>query len=152
MADDSAGRDSSMPYEFLRGLNLAEDDERKLRALGARTPLSLLSMIEHSRAKFAQFLGEETTSRVEAYLRNIVPGEEKQQLASLPAFRGHFGAVVSEPASPEAISAKQRCDGLLADIRRLRESGDNSPETHDLLQRLEQELRNTLPLTAAGGK
>ena len=77
-----------MAYEYLKALVLTDEEEQKLRALGARTPAALLSMLEHAPEKFKKFLSEETTERIHQILKRLVPDEEKAKLASSPPFRG----------------------------------------------------------------
>ena len=142
-----------MAYEYLKALVLTEEEEQKVRALGARTPASLLSMLEHAPEKFKAFLGEETTERGHQVLKELVPEEEKVKLASLPPFRGQFGAVVVPPeaqSQPAAADAKSRRDKLVKQIQFLRNSGDSSPETQRTIANLESELRDAIKSMAAG--
>src|SRR5919204_76544 len=135
-----------MAYEYLKALSLSEQDEQKLRSLGARTPASLLSLIEHSPHKFVQLLGEEQTARIQVVLRGLIPESEKAQLESLPAFRGKFGATVPSGKNPAESIARR--DQLMRRIKMIRESNSSSPAALELLKKLEDELRDELKSTA----
>jgi hypothetical protein len=139
-----------MAFEYLKDLGLPDDVEAKVRSLGASTPAALLSMVEHSRDKFNRSLGEEQTSRLYDALAKIVPQAERDKLKALPDFKPKMGALrPPDPSSTQNQAAVQKRDQLLKDIQLLRESGDNSPEKRQLLQNLEQQLRDVLKLTVA---
>lgn len=139
-----------MAFEYLKDLGLPDDVEAKVRSLGARTPAALLSMCEHSRDKFTRFLGEEQTNRLYDALVKIVPQEERDKLKALPDFKPKLGALrPPDPISTQNQAAAQKRDELMKDIKLLRESGDGSPEKRQLLQNLEQQLRDVLKLTVA---
>lgn len=139
-----------MAFEYLKDLGLPDDIEAKVRSLGARTPAALLSMCEHSRDKFTRFLGEEQTNRLYDALVKIVPQEERDKLKALPDFKPKLGALPPpDPISTQNQAAVQKRDELMKDIKLLRESGDDSPKKRQLLQNLEQQLRDVLKLTVA---
>ena len=139
-----------MAFEYLKDLGLPDDVEAKVRSLGASTPAALLSMCEHSRDKFNRFLGEEQTNRLYDALVKIVPQEVRDKQKDLPYFKPKMGALrPPDPASTETQAAAQKRDQLMKDIQLLRESGDDSPEKRQLLQNLEQQLRDVLKLTVA---
>lgn len=131
-----------MAFEYLKSLILTPDEEEKLLALGARTPMALLSRINSSPEKFARFFGAEETARIRAILDKMFSPEEKAQLAELPAFRGKFGALVAPKERPEtAKEASGRRDQLMARIKMIRESGVSSEKTKALLEDLERAFR-----------
>lgn len=141
-----------MAFEYLKTLVLTPEQEEKLRALGARTPVALLSRIDASPEKFAQFFGAEDTARIRDILEKMVSPEEKAQLAELPAFRGKFGALVAGKDRPEtAQQASERRDQLMARIRMIRESGVSSEKTKELLEDLEREFREEVRASVSGG-
>jgi hypothetical protein len=137
-----------MAYEYLKSLALPAAVESRLRTLGARTPGALLSMVEHSSEKFSRFLGKEQTEHLREALLKLVPEEEREKLKSLPEFKPSLGAL-TPPSGDSAQNAKARSkrDQLMADIRLLRESEDNSGDKQELLERLEQQLRDVLKFT-----
>ena len=139
-----------MAYEYLKNLGLPETVESRLQALGARTPGALLSMMEHSWERFLRFLGTEQAEHLRQALLVLVPEEERERLKSLPEFKPSFGAATT-PRNESTVNANARSkrDQLLADIKLLRESDDMNPQKEELLQRLEQQLRDVLKLTVA---
>ncbi len=141
-----------MSYEYLKRLSLSEDLEAKLRSLGARSASSLLSMMEHAPEKFSGFIGEEEAQRIRALLPDLVPEEEKQQMASLPEFRGKFGAaLVRRDKSPDAVKSTERRDALMRQIQMMRQSGVSSAEAQAKLADLEKQFRDELRSTVSSG-
>ena len=137
-----------MPYEYLKNLGLPENVESRLQALGARTPGALLSMMEHSWERFVRFLGSEQTEHLRQALLQLVPKEERERLNSLPEFKPSLGALTPpRNESPQNAAARSKRDQLMADIKLLRDSDDTSPQKEELLQHLEQQLRDVLKLT-----
>jgi len=138
-----------MPYSYLKALDLPGEVEQTIQSLGARTPSSLLSMIEHSWDSFVRVLGQEQTKRLHDGLVRLVPAEERERLKSLPEFQPKLGAWrVSQPDSQTA-AARQERDQLMQHIKLLRESQDESLEKQQLLSTLEQRLRDLLKSTVA---
>jgi len=135
-----------MAYEYLKALSLTEEQESKLRSLGARSPASLLSLLEHSPEKFAAFLGPELVASITSQLHPLVSSEEKAQMAQLPAFRGKFGALVvpRDVDSEKKSDAAQRRNGLIRQIQMLRQSDPSSSEAKAKLEDLENSLRDEL--------
>jgi hypothetical protein len=140
-----------MAYEYLQELSLSEEQQAKLRALGLRSPASLLSRIQFDPQKFSAFFGEQETQRITPLLEAMVPAEEKTQLAQLPPFRGKFGAKIPPPdASGVAAAASQKRDELMARIQMIRQSGASSDKAKAMLEDLEQAYRDQLKSTVSG--
>ena len=139
-----------MSYEYLKRLSLSEELEAKLRSLGARSASSLLSMMEHAPEKFSGFIGEAEAQRIRTLLPDLVPEEEKQQLANLPEFRGKFGAAMpGNSQSPDALKSTERRDALMRQIQMMRQSGVSSTEAQAKLADLEKQFRDELKSTVS---
>src|SRR6266436_4798135 len=126
-----------MDYSYLKSLSLTDEQEAKLRSLGVRSASALLSLIEHTPEKFAAFFGEQETERIRPLLRDLVPEEEKAQMAGLPAFEGRFGARITSPPTDAQKAATQRRNELMNRIKMIRESGASSVKAKALLEDLE---------------
>ncbi|HET9409936.1 MAG TPA: hypothetical protein VFO39_22055 [Candidatus Sulfotelmatobacter sp.] len=135
-----------MAYEYFKDLSLTEEQTAKLRSLGVRTAASLLSRVEQPTEGLLKFLGDTLLTYLREKLPALISEEEKQQLASLPAFRGKFGALLppKESTPSQQKAAAERRDGLMRQIRMIRESGASSSESQAKLKDLEDSLREEL--------
>ena len=137
-----------MAFEYLIKLPVGDSVREKLRALGARTPAALLSLLEYAPDRFKQVLGAETFSSVFAVLEKLVPQAERERMAALPDFRPKLGAISRPKPSIQSLQATTRRDELAAQIRTLR-SGEQSPEVQEKIEELEALLRDELKKTVA---
>ena len=135
-----------MAFEYLIELPVSDAVREKLRALGARTPAALLSLLEYTPDRFKQVLGAETFSSVLGVLEKLVPQAERERIAALPDFKPKFGAITRPKPSIQSVQATSRRDELAAQIRSLR-SGEQSPEVQEKIEELEALLRDELKNT-----
>jgi hypothetical protein len=137
-----------MPYEYLSNLNLDLDTRDKLRALGALTPSALLSMMDRAPDKFASYIGEDSITPVRQGLeQQIAQSSDSNESNSkpLPPFSAVTGGRLPPRFRPaRAQFAIQKRDGLMNEISNLRNSGDDSDETKQTLEDLEEQLKATL--------
>lgn len=85
---------------FLDALALPDEERKKLEALGAKTPLGLLSMRKASPEAFDAYLGADRADAIARQLESLLREDEKAELLRpLPAGRS-LGARMP-PAPPK---------------------------------------------------
>ena len=133
-----------MAYEYLQCLGLTEDEQAKVRSLGATTPVNLLSIIQYSpesRESFSTFLGSaDNVRKLEAALESIV-GPAKTQ-AGKPRFVPSLGAL--DPADQPKIEGgdtQGQRDHLVKEIEQLRRIGG---QNQAYIAELESQLKDLL--------
>jgi hypothetical protein len=133
--------------EFLNDLRLPEDKLATLRGLGAQSPFALLSIIEHSPAKFRAFFGDSDTDSLMRQLEAMVPPEWREEAASLPPFRPKLGAHLPNESDAERARLAADQAQLMQEIQDLRGRATDSPDALRALQRKEDALRALLART-----
>jgi hypothetical protein len=137
-----------MPYEYLSKLKLDPQTRSKLQALGALTPMALLSMMDRAPEKFASYIGEDSIAPVREGLEQQIaqsPDSGESRSKSLPPFTAVTGGRLPPRFRPaRAQVAIQKRDQLMNEISNLRNSGDDSDETKQTLRDLETQLKATL--------
>ena len=85
-----------MSQEFLKHLNLSEEERAKLAKLGAKTPKALLSMRRASRDAFDAYLGllhdRARADAIAGELEKLITDDEREALKSPPKPAGKLGA------------------------------------------------------------
>jgi hypothetical protein len=111
-----------MPPDFLRRLNVSEEERRKLASLGASTPLALLAMRQAAPEAFEAHLGPQRAGPIAAELFALLSDEERERLAEPAPLPGALGARLSAPAAPleDPPYDLARRDRLFDELQRLR--------------------------------
>jgi len=88
-----------MSSDFLKDLDISEEERKKLASFGASNPKALLSLRRASRDAFDSYLGNDRADAIARQLEALLTGEEKESLKTPLTRPGHLGARMDEPPS-----------------------------------------------------
>src|SRR6478752_9257570 len=119
-----------MNVDYLSRLPLLTEDEREqLRAIGAPTPLSLLSTKNASPAAFERMLGKNRLCSLKSSLEKMISSKEKELLAGIVPEAHPLGANLAPapgPIGPTEMTEER--DRIYRDIQRLKANPVRSSE------------------------
>lgn len=81
-----------MAQEFLRDLNISDEERAKLAKFGARTPKALLSMRRASQDAFDEYVGRNRAEVIASELEKLISDEDREALKDPPRAVGKLGA------------------------------------------------------------
>ncbi len=131
-----------MSPDYLRRLNVSEEERQKLASLGASTPLALLAMRQAAPEAFDQHLGPDRAGPIAAELLALLNDEERKRLAASVPLPGALGARMSPPAEPlkDPPYDLARRDRLFDELQRLRQLRSPSLAERNRMAQLESAL------------
>ena len=92
-----------MPGDFLKALQISDEERTKLSKLSAKTPLALLAMRKASRDAFDEHVGRDRAEAIAKELENLLTDEDRESLSKPPKGVGRLGARL-DPLPPRKRS------------------------------------------------
>jgi hypothetical protein len=94
--------------DFIDQLQVSQEERVKLRALGAKSPLSVLSLRKASQEAFDRHFGADRADSIAEQLRSLLAPDELQQLEQPVRRPGSLGARLDLPPNPRTPADAQK--------------------------------------------
>jgi hypothetical protein len=134
-----------MPPNFVKLLDITEEEHRKILALAARSPFALLAMRKASPDAFDRYFGRERAEYLAGQLRGLITDKDCESLNREQHAVPSLGALLGPVPKPKDVTYDiTRRDALFQELRTLREKGGNSPRYRERISEIERDLSNLL--------
>jgi hypothetical protein len=131
---------------FLDSMNFLNGSQRSiLRQTGAATPVALEATLQAIPDVFERMLGQPLLRRLSAELDQLMTPEERRKLKDAEAVDYPLGVAVDEEFGEIRTTPLHReRDRLFEKLRELKAASDQSAATIELIESVQEQLRNVL--------